>query len=165
MEACARRMGLSGARHAAARRSHALRHLGFRTGIIHVINLIAYVNKYICYHRIIEVLRSRDEGIRLAPLFDNGVSFVFSCYGDEQRVQEFDPLQDVRANNFIGTRSLEENLQFVPGSLEIASLEEGHRDKLFAGLEDVLPQTYFDAMWNMIWSRWNHWQSMSSEAK
>lgn len=113
----------------------------------------------------IEVLRSRDGGIRLAPLFDNGVSFVFSCYGDEQRVQEFDPMQDVRANNFIATRSLEENLQFVPGSLEIASLEEGHRDELFAGLEDVLSQTYFDAMWNIIWSRWNHWLSMSSEAK
>lgn len=113
----------------------------------------------------IEVLRSRDGGIRLAPLFDNGVSLVFSCYGDEQCVQEFDPLQDVRANNFIGTRSLEENLQFVPNSLEIASLEEEHRANLFAGLEGVLPQTYFDAMWNMIWSRWNHWRSMSSEAE
>lgn len=58
----------------------------------------------------IEVLRSREGGVRLAPLFDNGVSSVFSCYGDERRVREFDPLADVWANNFIGTRSLQENL-------------------------------------------------------
>ena len=70
----------------------------------------------------IEVLRTRDGHLRIAPLFDNGVSLVFSCYGDEECVRSFDPLKDVRANNFIGTRSLQENLHFVPSNLRIGSL-------------------------------------------
>ena len=57
----------------------------------------------------IEVIRSPEGSVRLAPLFDSGLSFVFSCYGDEERVRAFDPLSDVNANNYLGTRSLEEN--------------------------------------------------------
>ena len=106
----------------------------------------------------IEVLRARDGSLRLAPLFDNGVSFVFSCYGDQQRVREFDPLQDVRANNYIGTKSLVENLRFVPADIEIGTLSENDRAYLFAGLEDALPPAHLDAMWNIIWQRWQHWQ-------
>ena len=108
----------------------------------------------------IEVLRSRDGTMRLAPLFDNGVSFAFSCYGDEERVRKFDPLQDVMANNFIGTRSLEENLKFVPCDVQVGDLDESHRSVLFAGLDGVLPQAYFDAMWRIIWNRWNRWRAM-----
>ena len=40
----------------------------------------------------IEVIRSPEGSVRLAPLFDSGLSFVFSCYGDEERVRAFDPL-------------------------------------------------------------------------
>ena len=105
----------------------------------------------------IEVLRGRDGSQRLAPLFDNGVSLVFSCYGDEARVRKIDPLRDVRANNFIGTRSLEENLRFVPCDIEVGNLAEADREALFAGLGDTLPETHLNAMWDIIWQRWNHW--------
>lgn len=108
----------------------------------------------------IEVLRSRDGNVRLAPLFDNGVSLVFSCYGDEKRVSAFDPLSDVRANNFIGTRSLEENLGFVPATLRIGTLAESDKGTLLAGLKDALPETHLEAIWNIIWQRWLHWRSL-----
>lgn len=108
----------------------------------------------------IEVLRSRDGSLRLAPLFDNGVSLVFSCYGDESRVSSVDPLEDVRANNFIGTRSLEENLAFVPADVDVRPLGEDDRGTLFAGLGDALPASHLDAMWNIIWQRWLHWERM-----
>ncbi len=111
----------------------------------------------------IEVLRARDKSQRLAPLFDNGVSLVFSCYGDEACVREFDPLRDVRANNFIGTRSLEENLRFVPSDIEVGSLAESDRERLFAGLEGIVPDAHLSAMWSIIWQRWNHWLELREE--
>ena len=110
----------------------------------------------------IEVLRARDGSLRLAPLFDNGVSLVFSCYGDEQRARSFEPLQDVRANNFIGTKSLEHNLQFVPSSVDVGTLCKGDRQRLLAGLDDALPQAHLDAIWSIIWQRWLHWQQRCS---
>ena len=109
----------------------------------------------------IEVLRARDGSVRLAPLFDNGVSFVFSCYGDEECARGFEPLRDVRANNFIGTRSLEENLRFVPSDIEVNALSEGDRQRLLAGLGDALPDAHLEAMWNIVWNRWARWRSMS----
>ena len=111
----------------------------------------------------IEVLQSNDGTLRLAPLFDNGVSFVFSCYGDEQCVRDFDPLQDVRANNYIGTRSLVENLRFVPADITIGELSERDCETLFAGLDGVLPQAHLDAMWNIIWQRWQRWRQVCDE--
>ena len=85
---------------------------------------------------------------------------MFSCYGDESRVREFDPMQDVRANNFIGTRSLVENLQFVPVDVVSNRLREEDRAVLFAGLKSVLPQAHLDAIWSILWQRWNYWREM-----
>lgn len=108
----------------------------------------------------IEVLRAKDGSLRLAPFFDNGVAFVFSCYADEECVRSFDPLKDVRANNFIGTRSLEENLHFVPADLDVGALHEVDRKRMLLGLEGVLPQAHLDALWNIVWQRWLHWQNV-----
>lgn len=111
----------------------------------------------------IEVLRGRDGSLRLAPLFDNGVSLAFSCYNDEEGAAQTKPLREVRANNFIGTRSLEENLRFVPSGIDVGSVDEGNRAALLAGLEGVLPQVHLDAIWNIIWQRWLHWLEVKEE--
>lgn len=102
----------------------------------------------------IEVLYGKD-GFRLAPLFDNGCSFVFSCYGDEERMRAFDPLEDVLANNYLGTRSLEENLRFVNG-VQVNPLKEEHRERLIGGLDGIVSQVHQEVIWNIIWSRWRH---------
>ena len=109
----------------------------------------------------IEVLRNRDGNVSLAPLFDNGVSFVFSCYEDEECARAFEPLKDVRANNFIGTRSLEENLRFVPANIGIGDLHESCRGSLLRGLDGALPAAHLDAVWEILWQRWAHWKSLS----
>lgn len=67
----------------------------------------------------LEVLRSiEDESIRLAPLFDQGVSLLFSTYGDEEALDKTDVMQDFLANNYIGSRSLEYNLSLIPDNAE-----------------------------------------------
>ena len=108
----------------------------------------------------IEVLRTRDGKLRLAPLFDNGVSLVFSCYGDESRVHEFDPMQDVQANNFIGTRSLFENLRFVPAEAVDGRVGSEDRGRLLLGLEGALSPAHLDAIWNIVWQRWCYWREL-----
>lgn len=105
----------------------------------------------------IEVLRGEDGQVRLAPLFDNGLSFVFSCYENEERVRRFNVLDDVPANNFIGTRSLEENLAFLKGfDLSLNKLDGTWREKLFVGLDHALPEAHREVIWEMIRKRWGN---------
>lgn len=112
----------------------------------------------------IEVLRDREGAVRLAPLFDNGLSFACFCYGDEARVRAFDPLSDVNANNYLGTRSLEENVRRFVSAEAIAHLAQPlrpeHRALLFVGLEEALTQAHRDKMWDIVWGRWCHLEDL-----
>ena len=103
----------------------------------------------------IEVLQSSVGDLRLAPVFDSGLSFVFSCYDDEKRLEAFDPLTDVNANNFLGTRSLEDNLhRFVGGGLDVKSLKATDKNILFEGLDGALSSCHIEKMWEILLKRW-----------
>ena len=39
-------------------------------------------------------------------------------------------------------------------------LREEDRAVLFAGLESVLPQAHLDAIWSILWQRWNYWRTI-----
>lgn len=108
----------------------------------------------------IEVLRAQDGSVRLAPLFDNGLSLIFSCYGDEERAARFDPLTDVNANNFIGSRSLEANLGLFNVHPAVRPLVETDRTKILHGLDGILSPTHLNKIWQMIWERWLHYESL-----
>lgn len=109
----------------------------------------------------IEVLRSpKTKSIRLAPLFDQGLSLVCRCHGIDE-LQRFDVMEDKRVQAFIGSgsiyhRSTYENVKLVPHEVikALPELKETDRDILFEGLGQVLPDTYFEKIWEMIWRRW-----------
>lgn len=110
----------------------------------------------------LEVLKNRSGELRLAPLFDNGLSFCFSSYSSES-LRTVDPLQDIVSNNYLGTRSLKQNLvRFVPPDLPVGRLREAHRDELMQGLdvalesavEGVFGHDLAEFLWDMIWKRW-----------
>lgn len=103
----------------------------------------------------IEVLRG-DGTARLAPLFDNGLSFAFSCFGDEELVANLDPMKDFAANNFIGTRSLEENLRFVTDFSWLPRLSDADLSRVTTGLDDIISRTHIDKIAEMIHRRWEH---------
>lgn len=104
----------------------------------------------------LEVLRSEDDSIRMAPLFDQGVSLLFSTYGDEVAIENFDVMKDFPVNNYIGSRSLEYNLSLIPYGfdLKIGSLKLEDKDYIFQDVEKVLSQKHMDKIWEMIWKRW-----------
>ncbi|MCC8106312.1 MAG: hypothetical protein LIO99_09985 [Clostridiales bacterium] len=104
----------------------------------------------------IEVLRdSQKRLIRLAPLFDHGLSLLFNCLTDEG-IRDYDVMEDRLTNTFIGSRSPMENLKLIPAGQfpKLNPLLPQHRDTLMQGLEDVIPQNLRDKIWEMIWKRW-----------
>ena len=104
----------------------------------------------------IEVLRnSRKKTIRLAPLFDHGLSLLFSCT-DDSAVAEYDVRADKRVNNFIGSGSTWENVNSIPKDKlpQFHALKETDRDVLMNSLDGIISQTLQDKTWEMIWKRW-----------
>jgi len=104
----------------------------------------------------IEVLRdSRKKTIRLAPLFDHGISLLFNCLSDSA-IEKYDILEDRLTNNYIGSRSVWDNLKLIPTEKMpvLGSLKEGDRTVLLENLEGIIPENLQNKIWNMIWKRW-----------
>lgn len=101
----------------------------------------------------VEVLHGKDGRKRLSPVFDCGNSLVFSCYDVEASIRGFNPLIDAIGTNFIGSKRLAENLAVIPQEI-VKPLRKEHREALFTGLNDVLPDYHLDKIWDIIWKRW-----------
>ena len=108
----------------------------------------------------VEVLVERDGNARLAPLFDSGLSLLAPYAGDEERIASFNPLQPVATTNFIGSRSLEENLLHAAPVPEVGQLEPEHEEVLLAGLDGVLSRVHRDKIWEIVWERWRRYEEI-----
>lgn len=103
-----------------------------------------------------EVLRDRrNKTIRLAPLFDHGLSLLFQCETEEQLAKE-DVMTDKPVQCFVGSRSAWENLKLIPKDKlpRMRVLTKADKGKLMDGLNEALPQPWLDKIWDMIWRRW-----------
>ena len=110
----------------------------------------------------IEVLRNgRKHTIRIAPLFDHGLSFLCSCYNDSE-IEQFDILADKPCQNFIGGRSTFENLSLIMEKNTIfqSKLKEQDRDILFEDLSHVLSEAHLCKIWDMLWARWCEYEKL-----
>ena len=99
------------------------------------------------------------------PLFDHGVSLLFSCYFDLAEIQKFDMFADRPVQSFIGSKSLEYNLRFLPRDRKIfdGALQEADREKLPGDLGMVLPKEHLDKIWEMIWGRWKRYVQICNQ--
>ena len=103
-----------------------------------------------------EVLRSaKQKSIRLAPLFDHGLSLVCRCHNGEE-LKKFDVMEDRRVQAFIGSGSTRENMRYVPERVirELPELQEKDIDSLFADMDGILSKQYQSKIREMIWRRW-----------
>ena len=104
----------------------------------------------------IEILRnSRAHTLRPAPLFDHGLSLLFSCTSDKE-VMSFDIMEDSKCRNFIGSFSCYENLSLIKNKAGIFKNElvESNKVLLFKDLDHVLSKTFIDKIWDMIYTRY-----------
>ena len=109
----------------------------------------------------IEVLQDKKtDTVRLAPLFDNGLSLVCSAKTDDL-LEKFDVMEVRPVQCFVGSVSANENLKLIKkGKLpKFNQLKESDRKMIFDGLETVLPENYRNRIWDMIWKRWCYYQN------
>lgn len=107
----------------------------------------------------IEVIIAPTGETRLAPVFDNGMSLLAPYGADLERIAAFDPLMDVATTNFVGERSLEENVRAHPWR-PARPLCETDRAYLLTGLEDAAPAVLLDKIWEIIWKRWCWYEAL-----
>lgn len=107
----------------------------------------------------IELLVDEKDNVRPAPLFDHGVSLLFSCYDNQNSIQKFDVMEDRVVQNFIGSKSLEYNLQLLPKDKNLFKRElcEEDKEKLLKDLDGILSSEHLAKIWDMIWKRWNRY--------
>lgn len=104
----------------------------------------------------IEVLRnSRAHTLRIAPLFDQGVSLLYSCNTDED-ANKFDILEDKKCNNYIGGFSCLENLKLIDKRVDVFPNKLKWEDKeiIFEGLQGIISDVFIDRIWSMIYERY-----------
>lgn len=108
----------------------------------------------------IEVLRNRRKHtIRLAPLFDHGLSLLCRCRSARE-IEQYDVMEDKRVQCFVGSFSAQENLKLIPKEKlpRLNPLQESHRAVLLEGLEGIIPANLQDKIWQMIWNRWCYYE-------
>ena len=100
----------------------------------------------------IEVLRNgRKHTIRIAPLFDHGLSFLCSCHNGKE-IEEFNILEDKPCNNFIGSRSTFENLNLITDKNTVfhSGLKKQDKDILFKDLSFALSEVHLSKIWDIV---------------
>lgn len=113
----------------------------------------------------IEVLRNaRKKSLRLAPIFDHGLSLLFNCHTEEE-INQFDVMKDRAVQCFVGSRSAQQNLMLIPKD-EIPALnplQHMHKAYLLEGLDGIIPQSLQNKIWDMIWQRWEYYENLCSQ--
>ena len=94
--------------------------------------------------------------IRLAPLFDHGISF-FCRTQDEAALEKADVMEDKEVQCFVGSRSSRNNLNLIPQDQfpKLNPLKESDRPAILDGLQGIISRKRLDLSWDMIWRRWN----------
>ena len=113
----------------------------------------------------IEVLRNaRKKSLRLAPIFDHGLSLLFNCHTEEE-INQFDVMKDRAVQCFVGSRSAQQNLMLIPKDeiLALNPLQHTHKAYLLEGLDDIIPQSLQNKIWDMIWQRWEYYENLCSQ--
>lgn len=113
----------------------------------------------------IEVLRNSEEKtLRLASIFDHGLSLLFSCH-TEEAVEKFDIMQDRPVQCFVGSYYSQQNLQLIPREKmpQLHPLQEKHKAILLEGLDGIIPRYLQEKIWNMIWKRWLYYEDFYNQ--
>lgn len=113
----------------------------------------------------IEVLRNaQKKSLRLAPIFDHGLSLLFNCHTEEE-IHQFDVMKDRAVQCFVGSRSAQQNLMLIPKDeiLALNPLQHTHKAYLLEGLDGIIPQSLQNKIWDMIWQRWEYYENLCSQ--
>ena len=99
--------------------------------------------------------------MRIAPLFDHGLSLVYSCMSDAA-VEKFDVMEDKPCQNFIGSYSCYDNLKLIDNKKKVfnSKLVESDKEIIFEDLQGILSEVYIDKIWDMIYKRYKIYENL-----
>ena len=112
-----------------------------------------------------EVLINRfQKSIRLAPLFDHGVSLLSRC-PDEKSMLAEDVMEDKPVQCFVGSHSAWNNLRLIPKGQypDLNPLQNTDKSTLLEGLDEALDPIWLDRIWEMIWRRWKAYENLRDQ--
>ncbi|MBR3767015.1 MAG: hypothetical protein IKL10_02110 [Clostridia bacterium] len=114
----------------------------------------------------IEVLRNtKKKTLRLAPLFDHGLSLLFSCKNNKALIDKTDVLEDKRVQCYVGSNSAYENLNLIPKDkmpdFKIPSSDEFNT--IFENIDKILPQELLDKIRELIWRRLKFYEDFRNQ--
>lgn len=109
----------------------------------------------------VEIIKSAANVVKPAPLFDHGLSLIYSCGSDEEAAMA-DPLEDKPVQCYVGGRSARGNLDLIPSDRrpKLRKLTDREYAMVFEGLEGVLSKTYLDKIGEMIQERLASYENM-----
>lgn len=102
----------------------------------------------------LEVIRDATGAFRLAPFWGLGFSLAAAFPSETWRVNA---TADIDTENFLGSRSLEENLSLVPAGLTLPEPTGATRRVLMQGLKGLPPGAYLEGSWQIIKRRLEHY--------
>lgn len=115
----------------------------------------------------VEILKENsDRSIRMAPLFDHGLSLLFSCHSDND-IHAFDVMEDKKIQSFVGGNSAVANISFIPKEKrrdlsQLSKLKKEQLAFLFEGLQEIVSPLWIDAVEEMIIGRAKLYESLRS---
>lgn len=115
----------------------------------------------------IEVLRDKKKkAVRLAPLFDHGLSLLFSAR-DDSAVESYDISEDKPVQSFVGSNSTKDNLLLIPADKmpRISMFTDSDKAILFDGLEGIISEKLMDKIWSMIWERRCFYETLRNQRR
>lgn len=110
------------------------------------------------------VKNNRTRKLYLAPLFDHGLSLLFSCHS-EAEIRNYNVLEDKPIQCFLGGCSAAGNLELIPSGKfpKVNPLQKKHKAELFVGLEQIMPFCFLEKTWEMLWKRWESYEDFCNQ--
>ncbi len=112
----------------------------------------------------IEVLKGEEGSVRLAPLFDHGLSLIYD-EANPAKLNKNDFLADSKVMDFIGRGYTLENLTLIPKDkmIVLPSQKDKIIKSLFKGLEGILSDVYIEKIGDMISERWSFYEVLRNK--
>ena len=98
------------------------------------------------------LINNKTKKMRLAPFFDQGLSFLSPTYKKED-IELYDPNKIYKANSYIGTSDLLANLNIVPKEM-LPSIKLDY-DHIFADLYEIIDNNYLNKCKLLLKNRWD----------
>ena len=113
----------------------------------------------------IEVLRnSKKKTMRIARLFDHGLSLLSRCRNIEE-IENYDVMEDKAVQCYIGSRSAKDNLKLIPkDKLPVLNiLKSTDKNIIMDGLDGIIPDILQNKIWDMIYKRWCYYEDFCNQ--